>query len=253
MTSTDIKQALFESGIKHDDILMIHGDAVVAAQLRTMDKSRRLGDFFSHLIDYFGYEGTLIVPTFTYSFPKNEDFNVQESESVVGQFSEYFRRIPGVVRSRQPIFSVAAIGKHKNVFGDSDITNCFGDTSVFGLLHKMNGKLMNLGCEFDITHAHFVEQAKQVNYRYFKEFSGKVIDGNFCENVTTQYFVRDTNRKTTLNLNKIKKLMISKNMFHTVAFGRFASYSVSCKDFYDCADFLLSLDTNSLIEEGADV
>ena len=70
------------------------------------------------------------------------------------------------------------------MFMDTTIKDCFGEGSSFDLLYKLDGKLMNLGCNFNLTFAHYVEQKAKVNYRYYKNFEGVVISNskNIYEN-----------------------------------------------------------------------
>ena len=87
-------------------------------------------------------DGTLVIPSFTYSFNRNESFDVDRTKSSLGNFSESFRKMDDVTRTRQPIFSFCSLGKHSELFCSSDITDCFGELSGFGLLHSLNAKLM---------------------------------------------------------------------------------------------------------------
>ncbi len=54
--------------------------------------------------------GTLVVPTFTYSFPSRAVFDVEETGSKMGLFAEWVRRHPDARRSADPCYSVAALG-----------------------------------------------------------------------------------------------------------------------------------------------
>ena len=106
----DIGATLRELGVAPDDWILIHGDAGVVAQLRHIESNRRLPFFFEQLLNFVD-GGTLLVPAFSYSFTKNEDFDVDITPSDVGLFSEAFRQLPGVVRTSHPIFSFSVIGR----------------------------------------------------------------------------------------------------------------------------------------------
>src|ERR1700744_3163819 len=70
----------------------------------------------SAMRNVIGPEGTILLPAFSFSFSRNEDFDLQETPGIRGEWSasyeflEYFRKIQGVVRSADPIFSVAGQG-----------------------------------------------------------------------------------------------------------------------------------------------
>jgi len=251
MISVDISTALYEAGVERGDALMIHGDSIVGAQIKSNGDDSGLQILLDEILNYLGDQGTLIVPSFTYSFTKSEVFDLDHTKSNVGHFSEYFRSIPGVVRSSNPLFSVCAIGKHKSQFQNSCIFDSFGLDSCFGVLDRLNGRLMNLGCDFMVTFVHYVEQMNSVPYRYYKSFQGKIIKDTQIREVTTSYFVGDLSLKYGANLTRLKEYLIGHNKLAVVPFGRFASYTVSCRDFVEGCDILLANDDYALIEEGA--
>ena len=88
----NLHSTLQKLGINKSDTLMIHGNAGIAAQFTTIDNNKRLEYFFNQLVGYIEDEGTIVIPAFSYSFTKGEDFNVEDTESCVGQFSEFFRK-----------------------------------------------------------------------------------------------------------------------------------------------------------------
>lgn len=252
MNKSDIRLALIASGIKPGDLVMIHGDAMVAAQIRLNHGEDKLAILYSSIIEYLGEQGTLVVPAFTYSFGSNEEYDVNNSPSKVGQFSESFRLFPGVERSKNPMFSVCAFGKLAPLFSASDALDCFGENSCFGLMHSHNGKLVNLGCDFMVTFVHYVEQYVGVNYRYFKKFSGYVIGiGKQKSSIDTKYYVRDCSIKSEANLNRLKVVLLKKNLLTVSNFGRLICYLVNSTDFFREAVELLNDDPYALIEEGA--
>ncbi len=118
MNIDEIHVSLKNSDIKPGDTLLIHGDSVVAAQITEVPAKRRLSILFKEIIKYLGENGTLVIPTFTYSLTKNKLFDVNNTKSSIGIFSEYFRNIPGTVRSSHPIFSMSAIGKKEKIYGN---------------------------------------------------------------------------------------------------------------------------------------
>jgi aminoglycoside 3-N-acetyltransferase len=252
MELAEIHAALIDSGIRPGDTLMIHGDAIVAAQLSSIPRNLRLDAFFHEVISFLGPEGTLIVPSFTYSFTLSEVYSVQASKSKVGLFSEVFRAKFPNSRTKHPMFSVVAIGKNKDYFLSSTINDCFGDNTIFDQLFKLDAKLMTLGCDIlRITFTHYVEQKFGVNYRYFKYFSGDIVDDiNTLNGITSRYFVGDQNLKYSLNLKKLKENLLLNNFIHIIPFGRVAAYTVTAKNYFYVATDMLALDMYSLIEEG---
>jgi len=202
--------------------------------------------------DYLGPKGTLILPTFTYSFTKNEIFDVLGTPSTVGMITEVFRLRKNTKRSMDPIFSVACSGWDSNWYALSDSEECFGKDSVFGRLHQKNGWLVGFGCPFDrITFTHYAEKNENVDYRYDKEFSGIKIDANGLQiSSRSKYFVRDLTRKTHVSLDLLKTILQEKQMVSFAIFGRIKNWAVRSNDFYQEAKCLLANKPNGMIEEG---
>jgi aminoglycoside 3-N-acetyltransferase len=227
-------------GVLSSDVVMIHGDAGVAAQMIHIDSNQRIQELIRQIIEYFSPDGTVVVPTFSYSFTKNENFEADNTPSEIGKFSESFRRYPLIRRSNHPIFSVAGIGNHFEKFENSRIDDCFGDGTAFDLLYKLGGKIICLGCDFDrVTFAHYVEQYFEVPYRYMKNFSGYIIKDGNQNHLTTSYYVRKLDINYVLDLNFLKKELINQKKLFTSNVGRFPILATKTQDFLDCSIQLL--------------
>ena len=128
----DILASLKMAGINKDDIVMIHADAGVAAQIK-YPNNNKLQTIINQLIEYFYDSGTLIVPTFSYSITENEIFNKNKSRSKVGLFSEKFLLTPSVIRTNHPMFSFGLIGKNLSKYVNCTNNDCFGSNTIFDL------------------------------------------------------------------------------------------------------------------------
>lgn len=250
MDVQDIKKSLEAAGICRSDTLMIHGDAVVASQLTSIPKESRLDTLFNEIIDYLGFDGTLIVPAFSYNFTRGEVFNVQYSEGRIGLFSETFRKKFPNLRTRHPIFSVVVFGKYKDFYLNATIEDCFGEGTIFDLLYKQDAKLMNLGCDLGLTFTHYVEQSFDVTYRHYKEFSGDIVDNQTTlKNVKCRYFVGDLSLDYSLKLDKLKEKLLLEDALRIVPFDRISSCTVSAKNYFKIATQMLHANEFSLIDK----
>ena len=246
----NLHSTLQKLGINKSDTLMIHGNAGIAAQFTTIDNNKRLEYFFNQLVRYIEDEGTIVIPAFSYSFTKGEDFNVEDTESCVGQFSEFFRKQYNTLRSHHPIFSMCSIGKFSNEFQKTTNQDCFGKNTAFDLLYKKNAKLICLGCDINrITFIHYVEQAAKVSYRYYKSFSGLVINNDNSYKQETRYFVRDLDINSMCNLDVLKAELKKRGIYRETLFGRYPVSSINALDFFEVASELISKDQYSLIEQ----
>jgi aminoglycoside 3-N-acetyltransferase len=238
--------------IGRGDVLMLHSDAAVAAQFRSVPAEQRLDLVLDAVLAALGPEGTLVVPTFTYSFTKGEVFDLDYSPSTVGQLTEQFRRRPGVLRSRHPLFSVAAHGPLARELAASATGDCFGPGTAFDLLYRHGGKIACLGCGFDrITFTHYVEQRAGVDYRYPKRFDGLFRRDGFEQAASVTYLVRDLARDTPCDLGRLKRRLHETAKLRSAAVGRVGLLTVSAHDFFETATALLGEDPAALIHEGA--
>ena len=130
-------------------------------------------------------EGLLVIPSFTYSWCKNEPFDPAATEcpKEVGSYAQAAWKDQRFVRSKDPNFAVAAL---KNQFNQSLIeqmldigSSCFGKRSVFDHMYKIakrrNGHVLLLGgahsdAVFRTTFIHYVEESVGVPSRYLKRF-----------------------------------------------------------------------------------
>ena len=250
-TDIDVAAAMRQAGVSPTDWVMLHGDAGVAAQLRSIEAARRLPHLLQQLVDFMAC-GTLLVPAFSYSFTKGEDFDAAHTPGNVGQFSEVFRSLPGVQRTRHPIFSLAAIGAGTPEVMNARLDDCFGPGTVFDLLNQHDAKIVCLGCDFSrITFVHYVEQRYGVAYRYSKAFSGQLIDDGQATPLTTQYLVRDLAIQSSCDLRWLKAEAIRRGVLKMGEVGRFPVTAISARQFLSLAFELLKQDEHALIEQGA--
>jgi aminoglycoside 3-N-acetyltransferase len=254
MILTDVEKiirAFEECGVSSGDTVFLHCDAFFLTQISGTSTLGKMELFFNVLDQLLSENGTLVLPTFTYSFTKGEEFNLEQTPSTVGLLTEYFRKREGVKRSKDPNFSIACSGRHKEKFINAPIHDTFGPDSIFGLLHHQNAHIMCLGCSLDrITFTHYVEEQLKVEYRYFKEFSGNVIEQSRTNFEKVNYFVRDTTFDTYVNLTLLKKTFEENKILKKSTIGRASLLSVSAMDFFEQAEELLRRNKYGLIKAG---
>lgn len=121
-----------------------------------------------------GERGTLVVPTFSYDYARNNTpFIYEESPGEVCNFSEYVRKKPGALRSMHPLFSLAAIGpRAEDICGR--VGKCaYGAGSAFFRLPDADCTFVFLGSPLgeSLTYVHHLEQLYGVNH-----YMNKVMD-----------------------------------------------------------------------------
>jgi aminoglycoside 3-N-acetyltransferase len=182
-----------------------------------------------------GQTGTLVFPSFSYSFCKGKIFDVQKTKSTVGVLSEFFRKLPETSRTKHPIFSCSVTGKNSesylNVGKDS-----FDEESIFGRLHKNKGKLLFLGAPFQsCTYIHYVEQMHGIPYRFLKTFSGEIKDQDESWPDECTFFVRYLDKNVVLKTDRLERYLLENGYMKEASLGN---------------GRLLLIDADTLFKEG---
>ena len=213
---------------------MLHADASFFYQFSDINYEKTIHIFLNELIKY-KKNLKILIPTFTYSFCQKKFFSVRKTISEVGDFSKSCHKIKKFTRSINPIFSFNTYN-FKNDLKFIDHNKCFGINSIFDYFQKKKGRIIVLGTSFQksVTFLHHIEEIKQVSYRYYKNFSGIVVnEKNEKKNFEIKYFVR----KKRLNKRiKDRKLF---NLYRNFDCGRY-------KVFYIESNILLKKCLNKL-------
>ncbi len=249
-----VTDALRFIGIKPGSVVLVHPDAIVAAQFPDMPNERRLDLLIEAIDAAIGGDGTLVMPTFSYSFTKGEAFDICNTPSAVGMVTERFRTQPGVCRTADPIFSFAGRGPRAQELCAIPVKECFGAESAFAALHRLNAHIVDLGCSMSQggTFVHYIETAHGVDYRYKKAFSGTIVSPSGQTNeCSVVYNVRDLTRRSEADLRRLQKRLADDGKLRTAEVGRSRIVAVTASDLFDTAWKMLDEDPVSLIAEGA--
>ena len=217
----DILAKLKAIKIKSGDNLMVHSGLKEIGKLASTKDVKKLGNLIIDSLLKAIYPGTLISPTYTYSFCKNQDFNPTNNLSNMGSLVNIFWKRKDSLRSSHPIFSVAAIGKRAKYFTKIEKNVSLGKNSFFEKLVKENVKILGFGIKLlpALTLLHHIEKTNAVPYRYNKIFSGRIIVGNKKIFKKYNYFVRKLELEPELRLEKIEKFLKQKNALFNISFG----------------------------------
>lgn len=151
MTAESIESDLRELGVQKGDIIFIAAD-LMRVGFHAGCREQTLAFWINVLLDSVGDEGTLIIPSYTESFPRwRKDINCVFSacsKTTSGALSEAFAGYPGVVRSSHPTNSCFGIGPQASVILGGHNEN----TSSYFPYHRvisMGGKNLMLGAVSD--------------------------------------------------------------------------------------------------------
>jgi len=176
-TRQQLVDALRAVGVAPGDILFGHSNiGFFGIPENTAGTEQVCQLVYSAFQEVLGEDGTLIVPTFTYSFPKNEVFDPDLTHGNCGVFSEWIRKCPDARRTSHPCISVAAIGARSKEITRDVPRNGYAAGSFFDRFFKANGKICNMNFDAASTFVHYVERCEGVPYRFDKTFNG-----NLCQ------------------------------------------------------------------------
>lgn len=104
-TVEDIYHSLREIGAHDCDALFLHSD-IMFGRISGDFKRKKYLAALTEVIERLKVK-YLIVPTFTYSFCNQEDFDVSNSRTSMGALNEYLRKLPGRYRTHDPLLSLS--------------------------------------------------------------------------------------------------------------------------------------------------
>lgn len=194
----DVARAFDQIGARRGDVVFSHSNIAFFGLPHGQQSAAGAAEtIVSGIFDAIGDKGTLVVPTFTYSFAKDQVFDREHSTSTCGAFAEAIRKRSAASRSSDPLFSVAAIGARATEFTADAPVECFGPNSVWARLITADALIANLNLDAGSTLVHHVEKRLGVPYRYDKTFSGTIVEDGAARGAQAIYFVRDLERPDT--------------------------------------------------------
>lgn len=244
LSAKQLSAAIKGVGVQKGDGLLIHSALQFLGQ---PEKGPKL--YLEVIKEILGDEGTLAVPAFTFAFARGEDFDPHTSPSEdMGVFSEFVRLEDESLRTNHPMQSLALLGKYVEELAALDTPSAFDDGSAFDRMLDLDYKLLLLGAEVQAASiVHYSEQRAKVPYRYWKEFSGRVLNEGKWQKRSYRMFVRDLEIDPQLKLAPIQESLESKGQWTSIKlnYGKLALCSL--KDFVAACDELLVKDPWALI------
>jgi len=238
ITRKAVKTAAEELGIQVGDTILIHSSFKSIGPIEKGAESI-IGGF----LDAVGENGTVVFPTlcqkdWTHVY---ENWH-KDAPSDIGYLTNYFRKLPGAMRSDQATHSVAALGKlaryitqthgqsgcRWGVFGDTP----FAADSPWEKLYHINAKIIMLGVGIrKCTFRHYAE------YLYMNEQLRLLCNQELRESfiARTWRYERWEEKGAWPHINSefVQKILDSKGR---IAYGKCGNANVMCflaKDFVD--------------------
>ena len=175
-TTQQLVGALHDAGLQEGTTACVHvslgrlgfnragQDALIASR-----------ELLTALTSVVGDQGTLLVPTYSYSIGRGEVFDPVTTPSTIGFFTEYVRTSPGWIRSREPMLAVSGRGPDAaRLLGDLPRTS-YGNGSLYARLIETSATVLTVGLDLHwATFRHHLEELSTVPFRRIKRFSGRL-------------------------------------------------------------------------------
>lgn len=190
-TIDELKRALLACGLSAGDVvsLQVSLGRLGRPAMAPFDMTELANAVIDCFLDVIGPAGTLVVPSYTYSFGRGETFDVDHTPSAIGELPDIFRARYGVRRSRDPMLSHAAIGPATEAIVGNIPRTCFGPDSVFDRLRRHDAKICTLGVSlYFATFLHHIEEFAEVPFRFRKPFRGTIRENGIDHTETWLYF-----------------------------------------------------------------
>lgn len=234
-TKKDIINSLKKIGLKYGDNIFIHSNIGYFGKLEDENgKEDYCKTFKDSIFDVIGINGTIIVPSFSYSFCNNQFYDKLSTKSMMGIFSEYIREQTNSFRSDDANFSVSAIGKNAKKFTDNVSVHSFGNDSFWDRFLNANGKICNFNLDSASTFIHYVEKMLKVPYRFEKPFTGWTVEEGERIQKTYFHFVYDLSKPENMpDFSKFDKKAKNSGIVVTSNLGRGQIICISARDTYE--------------------
>ena len=218
----------------HLKLNIFEGDNVlVHSSLRSLGLGSNSADaIIDMLLELVGPTGTIIMSTGTVSFSKTKIFDYYKTPSEMGALTEVFRKRYPNSRSRMPMTSFVAFGQDSSLYLDV-FENYQATNSPFQrLVNHPHGKVLLLGVDFNrCTLYHLAEEVLALDYNFYKNFDGVIIDEHGAKPIDQTYFVRKS-LDTIKDAHSAASDFISSISCSTINFGDSTSYCFSASDFH---------------------
>jgi aminopeptidase-like protein/aminoglycoside N3'-acetyltransferase len=237
----DLLAALRAAGLTRGDLVFVHVCLETLGPARDADSSPARGAMVLRALrDAVGETGTLILPAFTFSFCQQQPFDVERSATPGGEWGtsadvlEFVRQSPWAVRSRDPIFSVTALGPQGSRLIENLPPTCFGEDSLQHRLRRAGSKICLIGVgPHEATMVLHAEAACRVPFRFKKLFTGEITEQGKTHREGWVYDVRVQCPNTTLDADRMLREATRRGVVRSVAVGRDAVHVMDAEPFYE--------------------
>jgi aminoglycoside N3'-acetyltransferase len=239
-TRSDAELALREAGLESGDIVFVTTSLGMLGPAEGVESSDDLNRLhFEALRAVLGRGGTILVPAYSYTIGRSTAsepavFDPAAAPAEIGPFPEFFRKQPGVVRSLDPMISVAGLGPAaERLFGNLPPTS-YGPGCLFARLTETAAKCCSIGLGPNwMPFIHYADWLCHAPFRYDKLFRGLIKRGGELVETAWVYSVPLLQDAAYSTGHVIGKMAVEAGIWKFAALGRARVYAAGYRDYFD--------------------
>ena len=188
-------------------------------------------------------------PAFNYNFATTKVFNPDEDKIQVGSINDHVNKMSNSMRTLTPIFSFTGLGKvlipiKKRLYKP------FSNNSEMSTLLQKESEVIFLGARISsFTFLHFIEEAKNIGYRYTKRINGHIKIKHELYETSLEWEVRPAKHKLNYDWNKINQELVSAGILRPYdTFGKH-SYIMKLSSCYEAIGKKIDNDPYYLLDQ----
>lgn len=229
-------------GINKGDIVLLSSDITdLYIQCKKHGEKLDLNILIDKFQEAIGEDGTLLIPTYNWSFCEGRTYDYKKTPSKTGVIGDAALKRNDFKRTKHPIYSFAIWGKDTDYLCSLDDVESFGPQSPFAYLEEKHGKNAFIGgasLRNCFTYVHYIEQKYGAPYRFSKMFKAPYIDMNGnCQEREYAMYVRDLELDVVGAINPMVDIFYANNI---VKYGYISGILYEIVKFDDVTPFLVN-------------
>lgn len=211
-----------------------------------------LDEFIDALKIRIGASGTLLFPTYNWDFCHGATWDYHHTPSRTGSLSQAALNRADFMRTRHPIYSWAVCGEDSARLVAMQDSNSFVGATPFDYLYRTGGKFISL--DVDLTHSftfvHYVEEDKDIPYRFKKNFTARYIDENGTESVkSASMYVRYLDRRVVVDFSGFEEEAVKRGLMLRESIDDVVIRAIGFHEAYDLvAEFIENGDYAKIVQ-----
>ena len=240
LTQEDVKASLEQAKLGAGDLVLAH-----FALSRFGYIEGGADGLIDTLLALLGPDGTLVMPTFTFSWIGRQPYDPRSTPSRVGAVTDRFWRRPGVLRSAHPTHAFAAIGRRAEelLAGHGPTQSPLSQDGPIGRLADLDGKILLFAPQNANTAMHVGEY--QAGLPLLDFICPVIEDGVWREALTPDcpWHVR---------FAEAYKKLYAQGLIDDVALGEDTLRVMRCRDAIDAQEEVMRETPEALLQPGCD-